>query len=101
MSRPWMRIDPESGFSQADDELQQYALTGTTAPQHRQGLATAHSQADPVQNLLTAEGLMQVFDGDNWSHCRHPRLFLASSQFDRLYPYLFREVFDQALTGKR
>src|SRR5580704_5779113 len=51
---------------QADDEPQQYALTGTTAAQHRQGLAAAHAQADPVQNLLTSEGLMQGLDDDNW-----------------------------------
>ena len=51
---------------QADDEPQQYALAGTTAPQHRQGLAAPHGQANPVQNLLTSEGLMQVLDGDNW-----------------------------------
>jgi hypothetical protein len=50
---------------QADDEPQQYALTGTAAPQHRQGLAAVHGQADSVQNLLTSEGLMQVLDGDN------------------------------------
>ncbi len=50
---------------QADDEPQQYALAGTTASQHRQGLAAAHGQADPVQHLLTSEGFMQVLDGDN------------------------------------
>src|ERR1039458_1250894 len=51
------------GLLQADDEPQQYALTGTTAPQHRQGLAAPHGQADPVQNILSSKRLMQVLDG--------------------------------------
>src|ERR1019366_3860851 len=46
------------GLLQADDEPQQHALTGATAPQHRHGLAAPHVQANPVQNLLTSEGLM-------------------------------------------
>src|SRR5271157_4966063 len=51
---------------QADDEPQQDALTGATASQHRQGLAAPHGQANPIQNLLTSEGLVQVLDGNNW-----------------------------------
>ena len=47
---------------QADDDPQQDALAGATAPEHRQSLAAAHAQADPVQDLLTSEGLMQVAD---------------------------------------
>src|ERR1700674_806658 len=67
------------GLLQADDEPQQYALTGTTAPQHRQGLATRHGEANPVQNFLTSEGLMQVLDGDNW----RAAVFLGFSSLDR------------------
>src|ERR1035441_6159703 len=45
---------------QANDEPQQYALTGTTAPQHRQGFAATHGQANPVQNLLTSARLTSL-----------------------------------------
>ena len=75
---------------QADDEPQQYALASATAPQHRQGLAAAHGQADPVQDLLTSEGLMQVLDGDDWRTAVFLGFFLLASQFDRLFPYLVR-----------
>ena len=65
MSWPWMRTDPESGCFEADDEPQQYALAGAAASQHGQGFSAAHAQTDPVQNLVAAEGLVQVLDGDN------------------------------------
>src|ERR1035438_3503960 len=52
-------------FRQSDDEPQQHALTRAAASQDCQGLATLHLQADPVQNLLAAERLMQAGDGDN------------------------------------
>ena len=68
---------------QADDEPQQYALAGATAPQHRQGLAAAHGQANPVQDLLASEGLMQVLDGDNWRVAVSLGFLWLASQFDR------------------
>ena len=57
---------------QADDEPQQYAFAGTTASQHRQRLAAAYGQADPVQNLLISEGLVQVFDCNRGSSAVFP-----------------------------
>jgi hypothetical protein len=66
-------------FFQADDEPQQHALAGTAAPQDRQGLAAAYAQADPVQNLLTSEGLVQILDGDN----RGTAVFLGFASLHR------------------
>src|ERR1700679_449473 len=50
---------------QADDEPQQDAFAGATAPKHRQSLTTVHGQTDPIQNLLASEGFVQVLDGDS------------------------------------
>src|ERR1700733_11051297 len=52
-------------FRQSDDEPQQDALSRAAASQDCQGLAALHLQADPVQNLLAAERLMQALDGDD------------------------------------
>src|ERR1039458_7996163 len=80
-------------FLESDNEPEQHALAGTTAPQHRQGLAALHGQADPVQNLLTAERFMQVLDGDN----RRAAVFLGFSLpyrdlIDCFHTYLVRSV---------
>ena len=87
-------------FLQADDEPQQYALAGAAAPQHRQGLAAAHGQADPVQDLLTSKGLMQVLDGDNRRTAVFLGLLRGFIAICRLCPYWFRESREQWLTGK-
>jgi hypothetical protein len=49
---------------QSDDQLQQYALAGATAAQHRQGLAAADGQINPVQDMLGAEGFVQAAEDD-------------------------------------
>src|SRR5579872_2316343 len=43
---------------QSDHESQQYTLSGTTAPQHGQSLASPNRQANSVQDRLTSESLM-------------------------------------------
>src|SRR5579863_226417 len=52
-------------FLESDDEPQQYALARAAATQHRQGFAGLHRQTDPVQDILTSKGLMQVRDENN------------------------------------
>jgi len=46
------------GLFEANDDPQQYALTGATAPQHCQSLAAVDGQGNPVQDLLTSEALV-------------------------------------------
>ena len=70
---PWMRTDPESGFFKADDEPQQHALSRATASEYGQGFSAVHAQADPIQNVVTTKGLVQILDRNN----RHTAVFVG------------------------
>src|ERR1700683_5632278 len=56
---------------QTDNDSEQNALTRSAASQHGQGFAAAHSQSDPVQDMLASEGLTQLFDRNS----RHTGVF--------------------------
>jgi hypothetical protein len=53
-------------------------------PSTAKGLAALHGQADPVQNVLSSEGLMQVLDRDD----RRSAVFLG-------FPLLPRDLIDR------
>src|ERR1017187_2251974 len=53
------------GCFESDDKSQQYALACAAASQHRQGFAAVHSQTDPIQDLVTCKGFVQILDGDD------------------------------------
>src|SRR5262249_53337260 len=44
--------------------LQQHALAGSTASQNRKRGALFDLEAEPAQDILLAEGLLQILDGD-------------------------------------
>ena len=67
--RDLILLDPNLSLvrlNERDNELQSYALTGSTAPKNAKRFSRAYVKRDIVQNLLRAERLRHVIE----SHCR-------------------------------
>ena len=55
------------------------------------------AQADPIQNLVTFKGLVQILDGDDTRIALSFRLLWLASQCHRLWPYSFHRSLNHGL----